>query len=242
MQHFGCQDWACVEGFFQEGGAYAGLWGWLEILMRAEDGYSVGVLLGSQSGHQLRVSGRFATITGQIVVHLGQMESYTPGQNHSLLSMDGTVGEQVFSSLIFMAPGGEPAVAGGYSLPDGGIGLIGPSTRKIDCRHTDCTGRVLNAVATTSAIVGAGCTYTGQLHCVAGARAVGFSAGAIATWRTATRSVDNLMLGNATAIDFVDTGVTVVTTSAGLVSHPYAGPAISAGQWMYDEYVSPRLR
>ncbi|MBX3002090.1 MAG: RHS repeat-associated core domain-containing protein [Caldilineaceae bacterium] len=38
MQHFGCGDWACVEGYFQDGKAYAGLWGWLYILQNANHG------------------------------------------------------------------------------------------------------------------------------------------------------------------------------------------------------------
>ena len=38
MQHFGCEDWTCVEALFQDGGAYAGMWGWLYILQMAQDG------------------------------------------------------------------------------------------------------------------------------------------------------------------------------------------------------------
>ena len=38
MQHYGCEDWACVEAFFQDDGAYAGMWGWLYILQMAQDG------------------------------------------------------------------------------------------------------------------------------------------------------------------------------------------------------------
>jgi hypothetical protein len=38
MHHFGCEDWTCVEAPFQDGGAYAGMWGWLYILQMAQDG------------------------------------------------------------------------------------------------------------------------------------------------------------------------------------------------------------
>jgi hypothetical protein len=40
-EHFGCSDWSCVEAMFEDGGAYAGLWGWLYILQQAEDGDEV---------------------------------------------------------------------------------------------------------------------------------------------------------------------------------------------------------
>ncbi|HRJ45625.1 MAG TPA: RHS repeat-associated core domain-containing protein [Caldilineaceae bacterium] len=38
MQHYGCEDWVCVEAFFHNDGAYAGMWGWLYILQMAQDG------------------------------------------------------------------------------------------------------------------------------------------------------------------------------------------------------------
>jgi len=41
MKHFGCSDWACVEGHFGEGGSHAGMWGWLHILQQARNGDSI---------------------------------------------------------------------------------------------------------------------------------------------------------------------------------------------------------
>ncbi len=58
VQHFGCGNWECVEGHFQDGGSHAGLWGWLYILQQAEDGYAVssyGMTFGQGHG----ISGTF---------------------------------------------------------------------------------------------------------------------------------------------------------------------------------------
>jgi hypothetical protein len=38
MDTFGVETWDEVLSFFHEGGALAGLWGWLEVLRRAQDG------------------------------------------------------------------------------------------------------------------------------------------------------------------------------------------------------------
>jgi RHS repeat-associated protein len=67
MTHFSCETWACVESHFQEGGSHAGLWGWLDILLKAEDGDAVQAIV-AYGGMMSTVSGQFATINGQITV------------------------------------------------------------------------------------------------------------------------------------------------------------------------------
>jgi hypothetical protein len=63
MTHFGCETWACVESHFQEGGSHAGLWGWLDTLLKAEDGDAVQAIV-AYGGMMSTVSGQFATING----------------------------------------------------------------------------------------------------------------------------------------------------------------------------------
>ncbi len=73
MTHFGCETWACVEAHFQEGGSHAGLWGWLDVLLQAEDGDFVQAII-SFNGQMSTVSGRFATVEGKITVQGPQLQ------------------------------------------------------------------------------------------------------------------------------------------------------------------------
>jgi hypothetical protein len=54
MTNYGCENWACIEALFQEGGAYAGLWGWLYILQQAQDGDTVlSTMIGHSGNHSM---------------------------------------------------------------------------------------------------------------------------------------------------------------------------------------------
>jgi len=72
MQHYGCEDWACVEALYQRGSGsnVEGLWGWLYMLQMAEDGYGI---TGGQIVSNHRVSGIFQrAANGRIeVLHNG---------------------------------------------------------------------------------------------------------------------------------------------------------------------------
>ncbi len=43
MKYLGADSWEAVLALFGEGGRYAGLWGWLEVLRRAEIGSTFGI-------------------------------------------------------------------------------------------------------------------------------------------------------------------------------------------------------
>jgi len=61
MQAFGVSTWDEVLAFFNDGGALAGLWGWLEILRKAQDGDAVtyGKALFDKAGIGPRTNGRY---------------------------------------------------------------------------------------------------------------------------------------------------------------------------------------
>ena len=75
MQHFGCEDWACVESNFQDDGAYAGMWGWLYILQKAENGDSIGAFTSHAS-----LTGRFHRSQDGSIGILGEEFSLFDGQ------------------------------------------------------------------------------------------------------------------------------------------------------------------
>jgi RHS repeat-associated protein len=82
MQHFGCTDWACVEAYFQEGGAYAGLWGWLYILQMAQNGDAVTAFGAGAGGRaiQATLGGVFQrSAAGQIEIVANYYESSATG-------------------------------------------------------------------------------------------------------------------------------------------------------------------
>ena len=55
MLNYGCENWACVEAIFQQGGPNAGLWGWLYILQQAQDGDTVVATMINQAGNHSMV-------------------------------------------------------------------------------------------------------------------------------------------------------------------------------------------
>jgi hypothetical protein len=232
MQHFGCSDWACVEGFFNDGGSYAGMWGWLYMLQMAEDGWSVQSTKVTGNGQQYTVWGQFQrNIEGRINILAKGIRG--PGLNHTF---DAFLPESDFARYSQGASFGYYQVSG--SSGERYVKSVNQQT--LDCRRTDCTGRALNAVSTGSSLVAAGCAYFLVAPCVTVASGVSLTSGIIATVRTAGNAYS---LGDdATAVDMIDIGISTATTAAGYLAHPYAAPLISGGQWVYDEYISRAMR
>ncbi len=78
MQHFGCENWECVEGHFQDGGSHSGMWGWLYILQQARNGDSI-LARGISTNVQSEMSGAFQLgANGQIQIQGGSY-SYPTG-------------------------------------------------------------------------------------------------------------------------------------------------------------------
>jgi RHS repeat-associated protein len=229
MQHFGCSDWACVEGFFNDGGSYAGMWGWLYMLQMAEDGWSVESTKVTGNG-QYTVWGQFQrNAEGRINILAKGIRG--PGLNHTF---DALLSESDFAQYPQGASFGYYQVSG--SSGERYVKSVNQQT--LNCRRTDCTGRALNAVSTGSSFVAAGCAYFGAVPCVAVATRVGAASGTFATLRAVFKAADT----DATAVDVIDAVITGASTAAGVLNHPYTTPFISSLQWTYDEYTSRAMR
>jgi RHS repeat-associated protein len=227
MQHFGCSDWACVEAFLNDGGSYAGMWGWLYMLQMAEDGSTIQSIGFVPTGKRFTLTGTFSrSASGTIGVQLSAVDDW---------QTDAAMSEFAFGSFA-----ANPNFAVGLYGMQGADRRYSSSVNQqtLDCRRTDCTGHTLNAISTASAFVAAGCAYFGALPCVAVATRVGAASGTFATLRAVFKATDT----DATAVDVIDAVITGTSTAAGVLSHPYAAPLISSGQWTYDRYISPAMR
>jgi hypothetical protein len=125
MTHFGCETWQCVEANFREGGAYAGLWGWLDVLKGAEDGdYIRTVALYDRYGAE--VTGQFATVDGKIIVNyptvqVGEIVGGTiraPASKYA-----GSFSDLDFARTVLIG-GGDPSHQGYYLAGRKGSGSI----------------------------------------------------------------------------------------------------------------------
>ncbi|MEZ4641102.1 MAG: hypothetical protein R2856_40110, partial [Caldilineaceae bacterium] len=177
--HFDCSDWACVESHFKDGGSHAGLWGWLATLIAAEDGDSVTAWSATASLNQ-KWLGRFVTRNGNIMVTPSQVYMSSPSWASPVHIGDFT-GASDLSELEFAGRG--VGVAGAYTSSRGPA--IAYDQQHVDCRHTDCTGRALNAISTGSAAVAAICaaSIVGNAGCTQTALTVSSITGYISAGR-----------------------------------------------------------
>jgi hypothetical protein len=102
MINYGCENWACVEAIFQEGGPNAGLWGWLYILQQAQDGDTVVSTMIGTSGNHSMVGVFSRDANGRILV---TAQTYFDPTGHSPLS--GVTSESGLATF---------AAAGGYGI------------------------------------------------------------------------------------------------------------------------------
>ena len=222
MEHFGCDDWACVEAQFDAGGQHEGRWGWLATLMAAEDGDIVTAWSVTESLYQ-EVQGRFVTRNGTIMVTPTRLYMSSPSWD-SPVNLTEFAGD--FSELNFAGRG--VGLAGMYSSSRG------PNTtydqRYIDCKHhmNDCVDRAQNIAAFGVSVVGAGCAIATAGGCVAAAALIGSGINAIGVVRTGI----NVTQGNATADDLK---ASFIWAAVDTVAPPQTGPVISGTQWWMDE-------
>ena len=156
LTHFGCESWSCVEEHFQEGGSHAGLWGWLDILLKAEDGDAVQATV-SYGGMLSTVSGNFATVNGQITVQGPQLHFGKDAPSTSA----GAWGEATFARMALM--GSWQADHNAFYMGRHGVSVY--NQQYPDCRHQDCVTQALDGAATASSAVAAGCTLAGAAPC-----------------------------------------------------------------------------
>jgi RHS repeat-associated protein len=218
MTHFGCETWACVEAHFQEGGSHAGLWGWLDVLLQAEDGDFVQAII-SFNGQMSTVSGRFATVEGKITVQGPQLQF---GKEAPFRYAE------AWSELTFA----QTARMGSWETGHNAfyMGRHGASVydqRYPDCRHQDCVTQALDAAATASSAVAAGCAMAGAAPCALIAGSTSTFVGAVSTTRTAFISLTSQ--GSA-----LDAAVSFGLFRAGMKASPNVGLAINLAQWTWD--------
>ncbi|WP_298981366.1 RHS repeat-associated core domain-containing protein [Caldilinea sp.] len=144
MTHFGCETWACVEAHFQEGGSHAGLWGWLNVLLMAEDGDFVETFV-VYNNQTAWVSGRFATQEGKIVVEQPQIRF---GANAPHTSTAPWWDERTFAHMAQM--GSWEGYHHAQYFSDRSLTSI-YNQRYTDCRHQDCVAQTIDTIGVAGA-------------------------------------------------------------------------------------------
>lgn len=128
-------------------------------------------------------------------------------------------------------------MTGGYHL-NGANGTVGTTYEQqhLDCRHTDCTQRALNAGATGSATVAAVCaaSFVGNAGCSQTALALSAALSGAGMLRTGYKTFS----GDGAALDVA---IAFGLLKAGTTSNPYVAAGVNATQWAWDEFVSPHL-
>ena len=138
MQHFGCEDWACVESNFQDDGAYAGMWGWLYILQKAVDGDLITAMQHAGSNGWSTWTGMFQrSENGRIGIIPFELKTDTEIFSYS--SSD-PVDNRPFA--LYGATGD----MGFYALNSGQIGTT-PSEHPVDCTTMDCVAVSIDVVS-----------------------------------------------------------------------------------------------
>ena len=221
LTHFGCESWSCVEEHFQEGGSHAGLWGWLDILLKAEDGDAVQATV-SYGGMLSTVSGNFATVNGQITVQGPQLRFGKDAPSTSA----GAWGEATFARMALM--GSWQADHNAFYMGRHGVSVYNQHYQ--DCRHQDCVAQTIDTVG----VAGAGLMVASPLCgpgvgvCFGVGRSVGFvSTGAGVGW-----ALIQAFNGNLSAQDIYMTSLTTATGVA--TKSPWLNLVANIAQWLWD--------
>jgi RHS repeat-associated protein len=156
MVHFGCNDWACVEAYFQDGGAYAGLWGWLYVLQQAVDGDRItSTMIGRSGNHSMIGAFRRAQDGTILVIAQGYIDP------RGVSSLSGITSEGGFAT--FAAAGAH----GSYELRGANQHLIAAR----DYRHNYVSiapGALLLTAAKAGTSLGPAMAQAGAASCVTG--------------------------------------------------------------------------
>jgi RHS repeat-associated protein len=229
MQHFGCSDWACVEAMFasHNGGAYAGLHGWLAILLDAQDGYAVSAWNPLMKAWATGVFSR--SETGAIMIQMN----------------GASLPEQVFALTGGRYPGNEQhpfGLFGKYSLSWTDTSGIRPNQRRIErsatngfrpdpCNTWDCVALGLDAAALGAEVFRDASLLSTPVSGPLGV--AGGTYGQVATNAATTAgvmwTVHQHRNGNATDVDLA---VSFATATAGQI--PGLGTVAGAAQLLWD--------
>ena len=231
-EHFGVSSFDDLMRLFDEGGAYAGLDGWYDILRAAQDGDTISASNPLAGGYSL--TGTFMrSAQGKIQIAHGQE----------------VVSESVFAhfgGIIVRGAAGQESIAGigTYELRGQqyawriAIAGIHRQWDMSSCNNVDCVAVAIDGVG----MVGAGLQIASPacmefaFVCNGGGRALSvFSTGAGVIWMGW-----NAWQGNATTADIA---ATVTTTAIGVITdEPKINLAAGAAQFMWDATISPQQR
>jgi len=206
MQHFGCEDWACVESNFQDDGAYAGMWGWLYILQKAVDGDLITAMQHAGSNGWSTWTGMFQrSENGRIGIIPFELKTDTEIFSYS--SSD-PVDNRPFA--LYGATGD----MGFYALNSGQIGTT-PSEHPVDCTTLDCVAVTIDVVSAGGAALQVASPMCGPYApgCYGAGRTISFAAtGASVVW-TSYKS----LIGETSSLDI---GISAGTTVGSLSQDP----------------------
>ena len=222
MTHFGCETWACVESHFQEGGSHAGLWGWLNVLLMAEDGDAVEafVIYDNQTAW---VSGQFATQEGKIVVQNPQLR-FSAGAPHS---SGATWGELTFAKMALIGSW-EGYHHAQYNSDRSFTSVY--NQRYTDCRHQDCVTQTIDTVGVAGASLMVASPVCGPA--VELCASVGGFVNLGATGVGALWTGYQAFKGNTSLADIYMTSTTTATGIA--AKNPWINLAASIAQLLWD--------
>jgi len=226
--HFGCRNWECVKAHFQPGGSHGGLWGWLDVLLKARDGDWVSTYaffdLGSERVWSI-TTGRFITQGGKIKV--ADVRLNLQFCSYASDAFDNPWDEEQFAKMALTGF----RMTGHFAF----YNATGTSTcnqQYQDCRHEDCVTPVADGVAAGAATVAAGCAlFVGPGSICAGA------AGGVSTAASmvgAGTTFYYALNGQASEVDVFVAASTIIV-GLGTKSNPYvsAGASIFQAAWDY---------
>ena len=222
MTHFGCETWACVESHFQEGGSHAGLWGWLNVLLIAEDGDAVEAFV-VYDNQTAWVSGQFATQEGKIVVQNPQLR-FSAGAPHS---SGATWGELTFAKMALMGSW-EGYHHAQYNSDRSFTSVY--NQRYTDCRHQDCVAQTIDTVGVAGASLMVASPVCGPA--VELCASVGGFVNLGATGVGALWTGYQAFKGNTSLADIYMTSTTTATGIA--AKNPWINLAASIAQLLWD--------
>ncbi|MCO5211235.1 MAG: hypothetical protein M9936_16200 [Caldilinea sp.] len=221
LTHFGCESWSCVEEHFHEGGSHAGLWGWLDILLKAEDGDAVQATV-SYGGMLSTVSGNFATVNGQITVQEPQLHFGKDAPSTSA----GAWGEATFARMALM--GSWQADHNAFYMGRHGVSVYNQQYQ--DCRHQDCVAQTIDTVG----VAGAGLMVASPL-CGPAIELCATTGGFVSLGATGVGALWTGYQAYEGKMSSADIYVTATTAAVGLTTKcPWINLAASIAQLIWD--------
>jgi RHS repeat-associated protein len=230
QQHFGVNSFDELMALFEEGGAYAGLEGWYDVLRAAQDGDTITATNGPS---QLSLTGMFMrTEQGKIWIDMGRQGGLIPEAIFAhfgglVRNDEGNITDLGTYELRGQEYAWRAAIAGGRRQGD-----------MTSCNNVDCVAATIDGVGmagTGLQILSPACMEF-QPACYSVGRAVSWGASGIGALYT----VANISQGDATILDVTMTiGTTLV---GGVAKDKRVNLGAGAAQLYWDLAISPLQR